>query len=113
MIFICGHCLYFIYFVYVSFSPLLNTVCVCAGRLLVFDIREDSCNGVPSCNNVLQVTEIIVVSIYFLVVLVLGYFAIIFMLVALFFFAYTIHYYCSGNSSKDKIEEMPVKEQEV
>ncbi|XP_063873651.1 uncharacterized protein LOC135107574 [Scylla paramamosain] len=83
------------------------------GMVLSVNIREDNCIGTAACSDVLQVTEIVIISFFYLITMVIVYYGIIFFLVALFFFGVTVLYYCSTDSEENENEVKPVKQQEV
>ncbi|XP_045135188.1 uncharacterized protein LOC123518439 [Portunus trituberculatus] len=83
------------------------------GMILSINIREESCLGVAACNDMLQVTEIVIISFFYLITIVIVYYGIIFFLAILFFFGITIVYHCSGELQENEDEVKSVKQQEV
>ncbi|XP_063872955.1 uncharacterized protein LOC135107218 isoform X2 [Scylla paramamosain] len=79
----------------------------------LFDIREENCNGIAACSDVLQVTMIVIISIFLFSAVVTFYYGVIFFFVVLFFFVVTMSYYCSGDSEGDENEVKAIKEHDV
>lgn len=85
-------------------------MCVCAGNLLLFDVREESCDGEAACSNIMQVTQIVAMSIFNLLLVALVYYGVVFFLVAIFFFIVTFYYFCCGDADDDLDEVVPIKQ---
>ncbi|XP_050724250.1 uncharacterized protein LOC127002396 [Eriocheir sinensis] len=89
---------------------LLHLSVISGGNVLLFEVREESCEGEAACSNALQVTQIVIGSIVNLLLVALVYYGAVFFLVGIFFFIVTFYYYCCGDADEDLDEEAPIKQ---